>query len=71
MQDNPEGGKLDPTEGICRRCKKNSSSVLSCIGKRTRECCDVAAKSELFTTDDAGRASSSEETEGIGQKKKL
>jgi len=37
MRDNPEGGELDPTEGVRRRCKKNSSSVLSCIGKRTRE----------------------------------
>jgi len=31
MQDNPEGEA---------ECKKNSPSVLSCIGKRTREGCD-------------------------------
>jgi len=40
MQDNPGGGESYPAEGVCRRCKKNSPSVLSCIGKRTREGCD-------------------------------
>jgi len=35
MQDNPEGGQLDPADDIRGRCKKNSS-VLSCIG-RTKE----------------------------------
>jgi len=40
MQDNPEGGELDSAEDDRRRCKKNSPSVLSCIGKRTREGCD-------------------------------
>jgi len=40
MRENPEGGKLDPAEGVCRRCKKNHPSVLSYIGKRTREDCD-------------------------------
>jgi len=40
MRDNPEEGELDPTEDVRRRCKKNSPSVLSCIGKRTREGCD-------------------------------
>jgi len=38
MRDNP-GDESDPVEGVRRRCKKNSS-VLSCIGKRTREGCD-------------------------------
>jgi len=28
--------RLDPAEGVRRRCKKKSPSVLSCIGKRTR-----------------------------------
>jgi len=44
MSDNPEGGELDPAEGIPRRCKKNSPSVLSCIGKRTREGCDCGSE---------------------------
>jgi len=26
MQDNPEGGELDPANDVCRRCKKNSPS---------------------------------------------
>jgi len=39
MRDNP-GSELDPAEGVRRRCKKNSLSVLSCIGKRRREGCD-------------------------------
>jgi len=40
MRDNTEEGELDPAEGIRRRCKKNFSSVLSSIGKRTGEGCD-------------------------------
>jgi len=40
MQDNPGGGESDPAEGIRRRCMKNSPSVLSLIGKRTRYGCD-------------------------------
>jgi len=36
-EDNPGGGELDPAEGVRRRCKNNSSSVLSCVGKRTRK----------------------------------
>jgi len=35
-----EGGELVPIESVRRRCKKNAPSVLSCIGKRTREGCD-------------------------------
>jgi len=31
-RDNPEGDELDPAKGVRRRCKKNSPSVLSCIG---------------------------------------
>jgi len=41
MWDNPGGGELDLTEGVNRRCMKNSPSVLSCIGKRTREGCNL------------------------------
>jgi len=36
----PGGSESDPAEGVRRRCKKNSPSVLSYVGKRTRECCD-------------------------------
>jgi len=36
MQDNPGGGESDPAEGVHRHCKKNSPSVLFCIGKRTK-----------------------------------
>jgi len=39
MRDNP-GGELDPADDVHRRCKKNSSSFLFCIGKRTKEGCD-------------------------------
>jgi len=40
MRDNPGGGELDPAEDVRRSCKKNSPSVLSCKGKRTRDGCD-------------------------------
>jgi len=40
MQDNPDGGELDPANDVRRCCKKNSSFVLSCIDKRTKEGCD-------------------------------
>jgi len=40
MRDNLGGGELDPAEGVRRCCKKNSPSVLSCSGKRTRKSCD-------------------------------
>jgi len=36
MQDNPEGGELAPTDNVRMCCKKNSS-VLCCIGKRTKK----------------------------------
>jgi len=32
IRDNPEGGELDPAEGVSRPCKKTSPSVLSCRG---------------------------------------
>jgi len=50
MRDNPGGGKSDPAEDVCRRCKKNSPFVLSSIGKRTRVI--VSAKSRQFTADE-------------------
>jgi len=37
MRYNPGGDESNPAEGVRRRCKKNFSSVLSCIGKRIRE----------------------------------
>jgi len=40
MRNNPGGGESGSTEGVRRLCTKNSFSVLSCIGKRTREGCD-------------------------------
>jgi len=43
MRDNL-GGELNPAEGVRRRCKKNFPSVLSYIGKRTREGCDRGSK---------------------------
>jgi len=39
MWDDPEGGDLDLADGVRRHSKKNSS-ILSCIGKKTREGCD-------------------------------
>jgi len=33
MRDNPEGGELNLADDVRRRCKKNSPSVLSYIGK--------------------------------------
>jgi len=55
MQNNPGGGESGPAEGVGRRCKKNSPSVLTCIGKRTRNGCDRAAKSGQFTADETGK----------------
>jgi len=37
MQDSQGGGESYPAESVRRRCMKNSPSVLSCIGKRTKE----------------------------------
>jgi len=37
MRDNPDGGELDPAQDVRTSCKKISPSVLSCIGKSTRE----------------------------------
>jgi len=40
MRDNPGGGESEPAQGVYRRCKKNSPSVFSCLGKTTRKGCD-------------------------------
>jgi len=39
MRENPEEDELDPADDVRRHCK-NSSSVSSCIDKRTKEGCD-------------------------------
>jgi len=64
MRDNSEGGELDPAKGVRRCCKKNSP-VLSYIGKRTKEGCDLGSSRRARRE----RASTSEETEGIWQKR--
>jgi len=46
MRNNPGGGESDLAEGVHRRCMKNSPSVLSCIGKRTKEGCDRVSEVE-------------------------
>jgi len=43
------GGELDPTYVVRRRYKKNSPSVLSRIGMKTKEGCDRG--SEVETVD--------------------
>jgi len=40
VRDSQGGRESYPTEGVRRRCMKNSPSVISCIGKRTKEGCD-------------------------------
>jgi len=45
MRDSQGGGESDPAEVVRRRCMKNSS-VLSCIGKRTKEGCDYGSEVE-------------------------
>jgi len=55
MRGNPEGGKLDAADDVCRCCKKNSPSVLFCIGKKTIEGRDCGAKLGKFTADETRR----------------
>jgi len=38
MRDNP--GELNPADDVHRCSKKNSPSILTCLGKRTKESCD-------------------------------
>jgi len=45
MRNSQGGGESYPAEGVHRRCMKNSS-VLSCIGKRTKEGCDRGSEVE-------------------------
>jgi len=39
-----EGGELVPAEDVSRTCKKNSPSVVLCIGKWTTEGCDYGSE---------------------------
>jgi len=66
MRNNPGGGEFYPAKGVRTRCKKNSPSVLSCIGQRTREGCDRGSEGhDNSQRIRRGRASSSEESEEI------
>jgi len=40
IRDSQGVGESNPAEGVRKRCMMNSPSVLSCIGKRTKEGCD-------------------------------
>jgi len=44
----------NPAEDVCRRCKKNSPSILSCIGKKI-EGCDRGTKVGQFTAGETGK----------------
>jgi len=56
MRDKSEGGELDPADDVRTHCKKNSPSVLSCIGKRTEKGCDRGSKVETqFTVKEFGK----------------
>jgi len=46
MRDSQRGGESDPAEDVRRRCMKNSPSVLSCMGKKTKESCDRGSEVE-------------------------
>jgi len=48
MQDNPVRGELDLAVDDRRRCKKNSSSILSCIDKKTKESCNRGSKVRIL-----------------------
>jgi len=70
MRDNPEGGEFDPAEGVRRRSMKNSPSVYPAQVRGQEKAVAVAAKSGQFTAGERrGRASSSDETDGIWQKR--
>jgi len=55
MRDNPEGGELYSAEGVRRRCKKKFPSVVSCIGKRTKEGCDRGSEVETVHSRQDGK----------------
>jgi len=55
MRDSQRRSESDPTENVCKRCMKNSPSVLSCIGKITKKAVTTAAKSKQFTADKTGK----------------
>jgi len=55
MRDSQGGGESDPAEGVRRYCMKNSPSILSYIGKRTKKAVTVAVKLGQFTADKTGK----------------
>jgi len=55
MRENPKEGHLDPADDVRRRCKKNPSSVLSCIDKRTKEVCDRGSEVEIVQNERDGK----------------
>jgi len=59
MRDNPGRGEFDPAVDVRRRCKKNSPSVLFCIGKRTKEGCDWGSEVGTVHSGRSGEFSSS------------
>jgi len=52
MRDNPEGGDLDPADDVRR---KNFSSILSCINKKTKEGCDHGSRTVHNEQDGKGQ----------------
>jgi len=48
MRYNPEGDELDPAVDLCKRCKNNSHSVVSCMDKRTKEGCDHGSEVSII-----------------------
>jgi len=63
IRDSSEDGELDPAVDE-RRCCKNSSSVLSCIGKRTKRLCPWQRRRDSSQRTKRGRASSSKKHRG-------
>jgi len=70
MQDSQGGGEPDLAKGVHRHCMKNSPSLLSCIGKRTKEGCDHGSEVGTVYSDKTGEEPvPPEEAEGILQGK--
>jgi len=69
IQNSTEGGEPDPAVDHNRghrRLKTNAISVLSCIGKRTKEGCDRGSEDGQITQTRRERVSSSAEIEESG-----
>jgi len=54
MRDNPKRDELDFTDDVRRCCKKNSPSVLFCIGMETKEGCDLDSKVGIVHSEQNG-----------------